>query len=153
MSTASARASRLVLLNRSIGERRETRRYQRRAYRRRGPKPSIQPCRDTGDAAPRPNRGHGHCTHQENEMTTLARLATAAVAIGLTTVHLAAAADSSARPATGRTPTVILVHGAFAESSSWDAVAGRLLARHLPVIAAANPLRGLKDDAAFVSAI
>lgn len=86
-------------------------------------------------------------------MTPLARLATAAIALGLTTFHLAAAADSSARPSTGHTPTVILVHGAFAESSSWDAVTARLHARHLPVIAAANPLRGLKDDATFVSAI
>ncbi len=86
-------------------------------------------------------------------MTTLTRFATAAVAIGLTTVHLAATADSSARPDAGQQPTVILVHGAFAESSSWDAVVDRLRARHLPVIAAANPLRDLTGDATFVSAI
>jgi pimeloyl-ACP methyl ester carboxylesterase len=40
-------------------------------------------------------------------------------------------------------PTVILVHGAFAESSSWDGVIDRLLEAGHPVVAAANPLRGL----------
>ena len=48
-------------------------------------------------------------------------------------------------------PTIILVHGAFAESSSWDAVIDRLLDAGHPVIAAANPLRGLASDAASVA--
>ncbi len=50
-------------------------------------------------------------------------------------------------------PTVVLVHGAFAESSSWDGVATRLLAHGYPVIAAANPLRGVKSDAAYVASV
>jgi pimeloyl-ACP methyl ester carboxylesterase len=50
-------------------------------------------------------------------------------------------------------PTVILVHGAFAESSSWDAVIDPLLDAGHPVIAAANPLRGLAADAAAVADI
>ena len=48
-------------------------------------------------------------------------------------------------------PTVVLVHGAFAESSSWDAVIDRLLDAGHPVVAAANPLRGLASDAAAVA--
>jgi len=40
--------------------------------------------------------------------------------------------------------TVVLVHGAFADSSSWAAVIERLQANGTKVIAAANPLRGLK---------
>jgi pimeloyl-ACP methyl ester carboxylesterase len=49
-------------------------------------------------------------------------------------------------------PTIVLVHGAFAESSSWDGVIDRLLAKSdLRVVAAANPLRGLASDAAAVS--
>jgi pimeloyl-ACP methyl ester carboxylesterase len=48
-------------------------------------------------------------------------------------------------------PTIILVHGAFAESSSWDPVIDRLLRDGHPVIAAPNPLRGLAADAASVS--
>jgi pimeloyl-ACP methyl ester carboxylesterase len=48
-------------------------------------------------------------------------------------------------------PTIVLVHGAFAESASWDRVIDRLLEAGHPVIAAANPLRGLAADAASVS--
>ena len=48
-------------------------------------------------------------------------------------------------------PTIILVHGAFAESSSWDGVVDPLLDAGHPVIAAANPLRGLAADAAAVA--
>jgi pimeloyl-ACP methyl ester carboxylesterase len=48
-------------------------------------------------------------------------------------------------------PTIVLVHGAFAESSSWDAVIDPLLDAGHPVIAAANPLRGLAADAAAVA--
>ena len=47
--------------------------------------------------------------------------------------------------------TVVLVHGAFAESASWDGVVAALLDADLPVIAAANPLRGLAADAESVS--
>ena len=48
-------------------------------------------------------------------------------------------------------PTIVLVHGAFAESSSWDQVIDRLRDAGHSVIAAANPLRGLAADAAAVS--
>jgi pimeloyl-ACP methyl ester carboxylesterase len=50
-------------------------------------------------------------------------------------------------------PTIVLVHGAFAESSSWDAVIDPLLGAGHPVIAAANPLRGPATDAASVADI
>jgi pimeloyl-ACP methyl ester carboxylesterase len=48
-------------------------------------------------------------------------------------------------------PTIVLVHGAFAESASWDRVIDPLVAEGHHVIAAANPLRGLSSDAAAVS--
>ena len=48
-------------------------------------------------------------------------------------------------------PTIVLVHGAFAESASWDGVVDRLSADGRRVIAAANPLRGLAADANSVS--
>ena len=48
-------------------------------------------------------------------------------------------------------PTIALVHGAFADSSSWDQVIDVLLDAGHPVIAVANPLRGLAADAACVS--
>ncbi|WP_394553128.1 alpha/beta fold hydrolase [Agromyces sp. MMS24-JH15] len=49
--------------------------------------------------------------------------------------------------------TVVLVHGAFAESSSWNGVIPRLVAEGLRVIAAPNPLRSLDGDAATVRSI
>jgi pimeloyl-ACP methyl ester carboxylesterase len=47
--------------------------------------------------------------------------------------------------------TIVLVHGAFAESASWDRVLDPLLSAGHPVIATANPLRGLAHDAAAVT--
>src|SRR5262245_11826912 len=49
--------------------------------------------------------------------------------------------------------TVVLVHGAFAESSSWAAVIERLHAKGVPVVAAANPLRGISADSAYVASV
>jgi pimeloyl-ACP methyl ester carboxylesterase len=48
-------------------------------------------------------------------------------------------------------PTIVLVHGAFAESASWDRVIDKLTSEGHPTIAAANPLRSLASDAASVS--
>jgi pimeloyl-ACP methyl ester carboxylesterase len=48
------------------------------------------------------------------------------------------------------TPTIVLVHGAFAESASWDAVIDPLEDAGHTVIAAANPLRGVATDAEAV---
>jgi pimeloyl-ACP methyl ester carboxylesterase len=47
--------------------------------------------------------------------------------------------------------TIALVHGAFAESASWDGVIDPLVAEGHRVVAAANPLRSLAADAAAVS--
>ena len=47
-------------------------------------------------------------------------------------------------------PTIVLVHGAFAESASWDNVIDTLAGSGHPVIAAANPLRDLAADAASI---
>src|SRR3954470_2457378 len=50
-------------------------------------------------------------------------------------------------------PTVVLVHGAFADSSSWNGVIERLREQSVPVVAAANPLRSLAGDAAYVRGV
>jgi pimeloyl-ACP methyl ester carboxylesterase len=47
--------------------------------------------------------------------------------------------------------TVVLVHGAFADSSSWDGVIERLQAAGIRVTAAPNPLRGISHDSAYVA--
>jgi pimeloyl-ACP methyl ester carboxylesterase len=49
--------------------------------------------------------------------------------------------------------TIVLVHGAFADSSSWNGVVSRLLAQGYPVVAAPNPLRGLKTDSDSVASV
>ena len=57
-------------------------------------------------------------------------------------------------PAHGATkPTVVLVHGAFADASGFAAVTGRLQDRGYTVVAPANPLRGLSSDAAYVASV
>ncbi|WP_416874291.1 alpha/beta fold hydrolase [Kitasatospora sp. SC0581] len=50
-------------------------------------------------------------------------------------------------------PTVVLVHGAFTDASSWSEVIGPLRAAGLTVHAPANPLRGLAQDAACVRSL
>jgi pimeloyl-ACP methyl ester carboxylesterase len=47
-------------------------------------------------------------------------------------------------------PTIVLVHGAWADSSSWDAVIVSLQADGFTVVAPPNELRGLTDDAAYI---
>lgn len=55
--------------------------------------------------------------------------------------------------ATTSSLTVVLVHGAFADSSSWSGVIERLQARGVQVVAAANPLRGIAADSAYVASV
>jgi pimeloyl-ACP methyl ester carboxylesterase len=50
-------------------------------------------------------------------------------------------------------PTIALVHGAFAESASWNGVISALQDRGYSTIAIANPLRGLQEDAAYVRSV
>ena len=50
-------------------------------------------------------------------------------------------------------PTIVLVHGAFAESSSWNTVISPLLSDGFPVLAAAAPLRGVKTDAEYLASV
>ena len=61
------------------------------------------------------------------------------------------AAQTSAEP--GRQPTVVLVHGAFADGSSWNGVIERLQRQGYSVVAPANPLRGLAADSAYLASV
>jgi pimeloyl-ACP methyl ester carboxylesterase len=51
------------------------------------------------------------------------------------------------------TPTVLLVHGAFADAGSWSGVIAELQNHGIPVLAPPNPLRGLASDAAYVASV
>lgn len=55
--------------------------------------------------------------------------------------------------ANGSTPTALLVHGAFADASSWAGVIAELQSAGVPVSAPANPLRGLASDSAYIKSI
>ncbi|MGC5170168.1 alpha/beta fold hydrolase [Microbacterium sp. DT81.1] len=48
-------------------------------------------------------------------------------------------------------PTIVLVHGAWADASSWDAVTRSLQSQGYTVLAPPNELRGLQSDAAYVA--
>src|SRR3954466_15405051 len=54
---------------------------------------------------------------------------------------------------TTNTPTIVLVHGGFADASFWAPVIRELQASNLPVLAPANPLRGLASDAEYVAGV
>jgi pimeloyl-ACP methyl ester carboxylesterase len=54
-------------------------------------------------------------------------------------------------PAAGARPTVLLVHGAFADSSGWNDVVQNLQTAGIGVQAISNPLRGITIDAAYVA--
>ncbi|PRD43116.1 alpha/beta hydrolase [Phyllobacterium phragmitis] len=67
-----------------------------------------------------------------------------------------AAASSATGPiaaAEENKPTIVLVHGAFADSSSWDGVTNLLLKSGYPVVAVANPLRSVSSDAGYVASV
>ncbi|MFC9970040.1 alpha/beta fold hydrolase [Spirillospora sp. NPDC127200] len=50
-------------------------------------------------------------------------------------------------------PTVVLVHGAFADASSWRPVVERLRENGTAVRAVANPLRGLTHDGDYIASL
>jgi pimeloyl-ACP methyl ester carboxylesterase len=85
---------------------------------------------------------------EDLSMSRLSTLFVAALAgLFISTAHAASTSERS------RTPTIVLVHGAFADASSWNGVIPKLQAEGYQVIAVANPLRGLASDSAYVASI
>jgi pimeloyl-ACP methyl ester carboxylesterase len=91
-------------------------------------------------------------------MTPLRRLGTllgtlvasCALILGLSGAAVPASADSTT---SGAKPTVVLVHGAFADASGFNDMITLLGAAGFPVIAPANPLRDVAGDAAYISSV
>ncbi len=80
-------------------------------------------------------------------------LTAAAAAAGLlVTAGIAGSTPASARTATasGPKPSIVLVHGAWADSSSWDAVVSQLQHDGYTVYVPPNPLLGISYDSAFI---
>lgn len=71
----------------------------------------------------------------------LVGLVAAAIVLGTAATATAASHDAGRRG--GPKPTVVLVHGGWDNSTGWNAVVEKLQRRGYPVIAPANPLRGL----------
>ncbi|MEV5177053.1 alpha/beta hydrolase [Streptomyces flaveolus] len=88
---------------------------------------------------------------------TRKRVAVLGAIAGVSALTLAVTTPASAAKAehraAGKKPTIVLVHGAFADASSWNGVIKRLQREGYPVVAPANPLRGLADDAAYVRSV
>src|SRR4051794_10621742 len=74
--------------------------------------------------------------------------------VALPLLPLPAARGSAAptRAAPAR-PTVVLVHGAWADASGWNGVIARLQKAGYPTVAPANPLRSLSGDAAYIGSV
>jgi pimeloyl-ACP methyl ester carboxylesterase len=73
--------------------------------------------------------------------------AAAAVVASLTSLASSPAAAEE-QPKAAAKPTVVLVHGAFADASGWNKTAAQLRHQGFPVRAVSNPLRGLDYDTA-----
>lgn len=71
----------------------------------------------------------------------------AGAATAATTAGHAPSSGASSAPK----PTIVLVHGAWADNSSWNAVVERLQALGYTVDAPPNPLRGVSSDSAYLS--
>ncbi|GAA1913946.1 alpha/beta hydrolase [Streptomyces durmitorensis] len=86
----------------------------------------------------------------------LRRPLTALAAAVLIVVGAVSAQATSQRPVQadkGPKPTVVLVHGAFADASGFNDTIASLQKAGFPVIAPANPLRDTAGDAAYISSV
>ena len=103
--------------------------------------------------------------HKENGISRrrlLQQSGLALAALGLSgTTALASSSDLKAN-AKGNTmnqnnsstkPTIVLVHGAFADSSGWSDITNMLFALNYPVLVVSNPLRGVKTDTDYTARI
>ena len=85
------------------------------------------------------------------------RLIIAAVIVAMAGLVIPLSQGASARTAgaaaagDGPKPTIVLVHGAWADTSSWDGVIRRLQADGYTVYAPPNPLQGLAYDPAYLA--
>jgi pimeloyl-ACP methyl ester carboxylesterase len=83
----------------------------------------------------------------------IAGLTAAAAAVSALTLSLTSTAQADAQHpqhAHGPKPTIVLVHGAWGDSSSWDGVVSRLQRDGYIVDVPPNPLQGLTYDSAFI---
>jgi pimeloyl-ACP methyl ester carboxylesterase len=83
--------------------------------------------------------------------TTRSRIRSALIALAIGAGSATLATPAVAAEPQAPKPTVVLVHGAWADGSSWSSVVRRLQRHGYTVDVPANPLRGLTSDAAYVA--
>jgi pimeloyl-ACP methyl ester carboxylesterase len=89
-----------------------------------------------------------HAKHHQIE-----RAVAAAAWASLLVLTLTGATNSGAQPAphsAAAKPTIVLVHGDWADGSSWAAVTENLQRKGFTVDVLANPLRGVNSDASYL---
>lgn len=97
--------------------------------------------------------------HQTTRATTPSWLRTTGVVViatlALSALSVAAGASSHRKQpeSAAPKPTIVLVHGAFADASSWSSVTGRLQHDGFTVVAPAIPMRGLESDSAYLRSV
>src|SRR6267378_5179605 len=90
-----------------------------------------------------------HLTSGRGIAATYALILTLGLGLGVS----AAAAASDDRDQQGPKPTIVFVHGGWADSSGWNQEITNLERRGYPVIAPANPLRDLASDSAYIRSV
>src|SRR4051812_7792880 len=80
--------------------------------------------------------------------TSINALLVSAFLSGAAVLPISASAAAAAQPT-----TVVLVHGAFADGTSWEKVIPLLQAQGLKVVAVQNPLSSLADDVAVTQRV
>ncbi|MEV6303158.1 alpha/beta hydrolase [Actinoplanes sp. NPDC051861] len=73
-----------------------------------------------------------------------------AAAVAAAGAAVAVSGSPAAATGNGPKPTIVLVHGAFADATGWSDVITRLTHAGYPVIAPPNPLRGVASDSAYL---
>ncbi len=89
--------------------------------------------------------------HSAKVTRLLAALAAVVTAVALSVSPALAEYSSKPSASDGKKPTIVLVHGAWADASSWNRVIARLQSRGYTVYAPPNPLRRLASDAAYIA--
>src|SRR2546421_1990004 len=90
-----------------------------------------------------------HITFDRGVAATFAAIVTLGLGLGVT----AADAASDGRDQQKPKPTIVFVHGGWADSSGWNDEITRLERRGFAVIAPANPLRELASDTAYIRSV
>jgi pimeloyl-ACP methyl ester carboxylesterase len=99
-----------------------------------------------------PKRAPGWRLLQPARRRTQLLVLAAATALLVSAATATGAATGTTARAAGPRPTIVLVHGAWADSSGWDAEISNLTGLGYPVVTIANPLRSLTGDSDYVRA-